>query len=798
MKRPLLAWSAVTLSLGVVMAGAGIVFRARDALRGIENEAYPQVIVTGLALVAVALSVLLGRRRVAALLTGEADPSNPDTHLVRRHPYSTLFIVSFVVLFFEVALIRYTASQIRIFSFYKNIPLVSCFLGLGLGCYLGGGRGRHALSFLLWLLPLSAFLAQGSSLIGGTLAIWANRGSSEQILGGVIGQYQGQGAGGGLSSQLFMGLFCVATLVSISLLFASLGRLLGAAFETVPRLPGYTVNIVGSLAGILGFVALSYLRTPPWIWLLVGLAPLLWWLPASRRLVAAGVLLLGNVLLVMPSQGETVWSPYQKLVGHVIPPEETGTESPAYLVQISDVFYQVAVDLRPEAWARLGKSPFPHYDVPFRNRPAPGRVLVVGAGTGNDVAAALRAGAKHVDAVDIDPAIIGLGRLHHPEDPYDDARVTVIVDDARNAFRKLEPASYDVVIFGLLDSHTQLGISSVRLDNYVFTLESFASARRLVRSGGILSVCAETQRRWFFERLTAMVAVTCEKPPKVIDGGSTWLTYLCEIDEMAGDEPASAGSPADRGVDRDLPSDDWPFLYLPGRGIPQAYVVALGLLVTASVLTLRAGGLPFGQLTAFHAHFFFLGAAFLLLEVYAINRLALLFGTTWLVSAVAISLVLILIVAGNLTALFLGRTKLGGVPYPLAYGALVVSLLTSWYLDPSRVLGADLAAALGYGLALLSPVYFAALIFARSFAGAQIAGTALGANILGSVLGGWAEYATMITGIRAMALVALVFYLVSLLALLRQQRPRRRESAPESLADGFQRGDTDSRPATVP
>jgi hypothetical protein len=49
------------------------------------------------------------------------------------------------------------------------------------------------------------------------------------------------------------------------------------------------------------------------------------------------------------------------------------------------------------------------YNLPFRLAPAAERVLVVGAGTGNDVAAALRNGARMVDAVEIDPTILALG-----------------------------------------------------------------------------------------------------------------------------------------------------------------------------------------------------------------------------------------------------------------------------------------------------------------------------------------------------------------------------------------------------
>ena len=65
-----------------------------------------------------------------------------------------------------------------------------------------------------------------------------------------------------------------------------------------------------------------------------------------------------------------------------------------------------------------------------------------------------------------------MGRRAHPERPYDDPRVHAVVDDARHAFRLAETDSYDLVVFGLLDSHTQLGTSSVRLDNYVYTLQS--------------------------------------------------------------------------------------------------------------------------------------------------------------------------------------------------------------------------------------------------------------------------------------------------------------------------------------
>jgi SAM-dependent methyltransferase len=376
-------------------------------------------------------------------------------------------------------------------------------------------------------------------------------------------------------------------------------------------------------------------------------------------------------------------------------------------------------------------------------------VLIVGAGTGNDVAAALHAGAAHVDAVDIDPAIVEMGRRHHPEQPYSDPRVRVIVDDARHAFRVLEPGTYDLVVFGLLDSHTQLGMSSVRLDNYVFTLESLRDAQRLLRPDGQIAITAAAFQPWFRERFEAMLRAAGSDEVTVTHHGPWWTFRAARGD---------GGTPAQSALA--LPSDDWPFLYLPERAVPTAYLGVVGAMALASVLVLRFAGLPFGRFTRYHGHLFFLGAAFLLMEVHAINRLALLFGTTWLVSAVTIALVLVLIVCANLTAMAFPR-----LPYALAYTGLAASLTASWLGDPAAAVGAGPAAALGFGLVLLSPVYFAGLVFARSFGRAALAAPAIGANILGAVLGGWIEYSTMALGVRALVLLAGAFYLLSLLLL---------------------------------
>ena len=100
----------------------------------------------------------------------------------------------------------------------------------------------------------------------------------------------------------------------------------------------------------------------------------------------------------------------------------------------------------------LAEQPF--YAYPYAHLPAgPGDVLIVGAGSGNDVALALAEGATHVDAVEIDPVLQRLGRDLHPDHPYQDPRVTVHIDDGR-AFLERTHHRYDLILFALPDSLT--------------------------------------------------------------------------------------------------------------------------------------------------------------------------------------------------------------------------------------------------------------------------------------------------------------------------------------------------------
>ena len=331
--------------------------------------------------------------------------------------------------------------------------------------------------------------------------------------------------------------------------FVPLGHLVGRTVSGPRPLRLYAENVFGSLLGIAVFGILGAAGTSPWLWVALSLAVTWGALVASRPRgrVSFGwyspSILLSVAACVLAWHGgrSAVWSPYQKIttdslrvhptLGLVqewkVPllPEAARAElsllpaTSGFTVRVNDDSYQTPVDLSDAAVAKYPSlAPLRlQYDLAFSGGGAVGDVLVLGAGTGNDVAAALRKGAIAMsDAVEIDPEILKLGR-QHPEHPYDDPRVFAQQDDAR-AFLAQTTRSYDTIVYGLLDSHVLLSqMSNVRLDSYVFTAESFALARAHLKPGGLLVVSHAVGQPWFVDRMRATLADAFNgRPPMVV------------------------------------------------------------------------------------------------------------------------------------------------------------------------------------------------------------------------------------------------------------------------------------------
>jgi hypothetical protein len=69
--------------------------------------------------------------------------------------FTSLAGISLASLFLELLLVRWIASEIRVFAYFKSLPLIAGFLGFGLGCYLT----RRKAYLLYTLAPLLAMVA---------------------------------------------------------------------------------------------------------------------------------------------------------------------------------------------------------------------------------------------------------------------------------------------------------------------------------------------------------------------------------------------------------------------------------------------------------------------------------------------------------------------------------------------------------------------------------------------------------------------------------------------------------------
>ncbi|UCE86468.1 MAG: methyltransferase domain-containing protein [Deltaproteobacteria bacterium] len=694
-------------------------------------------------------------------------------------------LVSLLSLYLEILLIRWIGTEIRIFAYFANLVLVTCFFGLGIG--YATTRVQLRLDHGVWLVALLCLVVHPALAPLGFGRI-SEAVATRDVLTWTLPTAE--------TAARLLGFARLALLLLvIALAFVPFGRALGDYFEREPRrLRAYSINVAGSLLGIWLFAALSFARLPPLVWFgLFGALLLVALRRAPRVALSAGLgvaLILALLATARSGDGDTTWSAYQKLVLR----QSGGADGGSYSLEVNNTLYQYVLDLSETRLDRSPKPlpaeerPFYYYNLPYRLHAAPERVLVVGAGTGNDVAAALRSGASHVDAVEIDAAIVEVGRRVHPERPYDDPRVRVVIDDAR-AFFKRSRAQYDLIVFGLLDSHKLTSnFSNTNLDSYVYTVESLREARALLRPGGAIVMAFQTFYPYIAWRLHDTLAEASGQRPlalyvtprrSLLEGTGGVVFFSGDRQALA--ERRAADPALDRALrryERAMPpalrranaigevspaTDDWPYLYVEGRRIPSLWLSIMGLVAALALFGSRAAGL---SLRRIDGQFFFLGAAFLFLETYTITRAHLFFGSTWVVSSVVISAILIMVLVGNAIVATLRPTGLRAW-----YVALLLTALLAWAVPPDRLLalgaaGATLASA---GLAAL-PLLFAAVVFGSSFTRAANVRYAMSSNLLGALAGGLIQCLSFVTGLGVIALFAVTFYAVSWLFLALRTR----------------------------
>jgi SAM-dependent methyltransferase len=716
-----------------------------------------------------------------------------------------LFLISFMVLFLELACIRWLGSTIMFLTFFTNIVLMACFLGVSVGC-LAASRSWSWINALVPLALLTAASACGS--------LWAYNAFSQVVVD--VGSQQSPqliyfGTDGRVPDTtkwvIPIEVLAAYFFVLVALLFVGPGQEMGRRFAAIDnRLMAYTADILGSLAGITVFGLMSVFRVPAWFWFLIALMIGISFVPRRRPIhAAAGLAVLALVALAdwprdaLGVPTEVIWSPYYQV-----------RFKPRYLsIDVNNLGHQGMLPVD-----RAGPAYFlPH----LLNRDAGGKpfeeVLIVGAGSGNDVAAALALGAGHIDAVEIDPVINELGRLHHPNRPYSNQRVKAHLDDGRGFIRKAS-SRYDLISYAVVDSLAlHSSYSSVRLESFLFTEQAFRDIKAKLEPGGVFAMYNFYRQGWVVGRLVKLAESVFGSRPIVVslpyqdvissnNNQRDYITFLLvgegasSVVESIRSKFASDGffwlnpeprfnlglngfgpvapvvpgvrvpafmkiGPADvrlAGVDT-VPTDDWPFLYLREPKIPALNLRGMALVAVLSLVILLAFA-PVRRARP-SGHMFFLGAGFMLLETKGVVHMALLFGATWVVNSIVFFAILTMVLLSNLYVLAMRPRRLQ--PY---YALLLAALLFDSVIPMDEFLALPGVSKVVVSCAVVFlPVFFAGVIFATTFRSSERPDVDFSSNIAGIILGGLSENLSLVFGFNHLLWVAMGYYVLS--AILR-------------------------------
>jgi spermidine synthase len=762
--------------------------------------------------------------------------SRQDSHF--RHGFE-LVLISILILFLELAAIRWFPAHVLYLTFFTNVVLLASFMGMSVGC-LAARRKQNYLRWTPLFLVVALSAAHAVEISSSTFMKFVDVGnqvSPQQIYFGT--EYNsGDLARYAIPVEVLCGFFFLI----IALAFLGPGQELGRALGRSPnRIQAYTLNIFGSIVGIALFAVCSWLEIRALWWFLLvalGLGYFFFISPGNRfsrkRLVWKSLTVVLLVLLVWLA-GFT-WHEGYRGQPDSIPGSSALTSaqqfwSPYYRIDFTQANLSLSVNLIYHQHMTSRDETFPAYALPhLLNRDA-GRtpfsdVLIIGAGSGNDVSRALQWGAKHVDAVEIDPAIYRLGKTHHPDNPYGDQRVQIHLDDGRNFLRSTE-RKYDLILYALVDSLVlHSGYSNIRLESFLFTRQTFEDVRNHLKPNGNFVIYNYFRQGWLAARLQKgldevfgagnsliltlpfRAVIEPEKSTfgdfTIFFAGATgdlrhafeqrpqyWLRndnppgpsspngfQQAAVTKVATTEKSNASVWQQYGLATVLApqdslrtaTDDWPFLYLREPMIPTTslrgmlIMGALGMLLIGLFLPRSKRADPGNRLLRpLNVQFFFLGAGFMLIETKAVITMALLFGSTWIVNSVVFFAILVMILLANLWTIRFKPVRL----WPYYVGLLLTLTLNvivplDYFLGMTRVIQV-----VGSSLLVFAPILFAAAIFAASFKRTTNPDRAFGINIAGSMMGGLAEYSSMLLGFQYVVLLAVVFYGLSSIGLRR-------------------------------
>ena len=663
-------------------------------------------------------------------------------------------------LYLELMIIRLHSSFFQLFGFFKNISLLSCLLGLGVG-YL---FGHKKLFSLRWVFPLLAIQISFMYLLKSTpIGPLMQNPITEQWAMGLTR------AEGFLQFFLIYS-FVILIFLSNAVIFVPLGHLVSRLMQKQEKLKSYSWNLIGSILGIIIFSLMSFYWTPPSLWILVGFFIYLIFVEKNLLdiLIPSVSVLFLLLIMIIPKEinKQDIYSPYQ-----IISLEHPNSPTAPTNVLVSNTWFQHPYDLSgktkyyPPPLAANYSAP---YDIISK---VPKKILIVGSGTGNDTAYALQKGVEEIDAVEIDPVIIDIGKKYHPQKPYQSEKVNLIQNDARN-FIQHTKNKYDLIVYGLLDSHASLsGKGGIRLDSYVYTVEAFKESKKILNENGYISLSFYLSEVELGSKIYLMLKEAFDgREPLVISQnfGKTDKFKSQPYAFIIGNKIDNNFDISNSGLSKvtvfsknnylskvDKSTDDWPFFYMPSKVWPKSYIFIIFLIFISSFLFIQNTN-PINKKN-FSPACFFLGSGFMLIETKGITELALVFGSTWFVVSIVIGFILLMAYFANF--LIIKKIK---IKVWLIYLLILISVSLGYFytlIDHGSI--NPIAQKILTPLMLTIPIFFSGLAFSKQLSVEKTLTVALSSNILGAIFGGLLEYNSMYFGFRSLYILGFIMYLTA-------------------------------------
>ena len=680
-----------------------------------------------------------------------------DEKKLKSNIYILIAVAAGLGLFLELSIIRIHSSYFQLFAYFKNLSLLSCFLGLGVGYSFS----KVKFYSLNWTFPIVALQVSFMYLLKDTPVTLFFQNPISEIWN------MGQAPAVGFIHIILIYIFISVIFLLNAVAFVPLGHLVAKLMYNCDTLKAYSFDLIGAIFGIVFFTILSFIWTGPMVWLTVSFAVLIYLQHNLNLNIKFNCLSFILLTLCLNSFNDSskmeLHSPYQ----YVSVKFNTNQSAPI-AIQSNNLWLQTPINLSTKFYQDQNIKWHELYNIPYTsNQKNFQKILIVGSGAGNDVATALRSSNAIIDAVEIDPLVADLGIKFHPEQPYSNKRVKLTINDARNFIKNTEN-KYDLIVYSLLDSHASLSSKGgVRLDSYVYTAESFFEARKKINKNGIIFLSFAISTEEMGNKIYKMLKMNFDEDPIILDGNKNQeklifkegiYAFMVSNKKMDLDFSNTYFAETNLFKDKkfynnvDISTDDWPFFYMSYRIYPISYMILISVIFIISLVFLKKQTKMSYKNFSFTS--FFLGVGFMLMETKGITELAKIYGSTWIVVSVVITAILLMAYLANLLVIRKIKINVNTIYFFLML-ALIISYLATFinfYNYPTLLLKFLVP------IILTFPVFFSGLAFSKELLSYGSTANALSCNILGAIVGGLLEYNSMYFGFKFLYLLAIIFY----------------------------------------